>query len=145
MKDVNYILRKAYVAALNGLTVGVTTVETYYLTLPQELDADAYILLVSPSNVDNSTFSSSDTKTSIQVQIHTKSTIANAGKIADDIAHEVYSRIYPQSNSNLDLSADGVQLVSTNMENDIVQDYGEFGQDSFVSRIITFSHQIFHK
>lgn len=145
MKDVNWSLRKAYSAILNGLTVDAVSVPVYYMEAPADENSPAYILLVSPSNVDVSTFSSSDTNTSIQVQIHTWSDHGNAGKLASDIAGEVYAAIYPNSQSVLDLSADGLQMVGTKMDSDRDGLNVRLGQRDYVQRIITFSHNIFHK
>jgi hypothetical protein len=145
MKDVNWPLRKAYSASLNGLTVDAVSVPVYYMEAPSNYTGQAYILLVSPSNVDASTFNSSDTNTSMQVQIHTWSDYGNAGKLASDIAGAVFAAIYPNPQAVLDLSADDLQMVSTKLQNDLDGRNVRFGQREYVQRIITFSHNIFHK
>lgn len=145
MKSVNYALRKAYKASLNGLTANSVAVPVYYMEAPEDENSPAYILLVAPSNVDASTFSSSDTNTSMQVQIHTWSDLGNAGKIADDLANDIYTAIYPNTRSVLDLSSDGLQMVGTKMDGDRDGLNVTAGQRSYVQRVITFSHNIFHK
>lgn len=145
MKSVNYALRKAYVSSLNGLTLNSNPVPVYYMEAPEDETSPAYVLLVSPSNVDVSTKDSSDTNTSMQVQIRTWAENGNAGKVADDLANDVYTAIYPNTHTVLDLSADGLQMVSTKMQNDSVNTISGHGNRTFVTRIITFTHNIYHK
>lgn len=145
MKDVNYPLRKAYKASLNGLTANGNPVEVYYNQLPEGDEDAAYILMVSPSSVLKGTFSTHDTDTSLQLQIRTWSENGNAGKIADDIADDIFSAIYPTPQSVLDLSADGLQMVGMRLQNDIVNTITGHGNREFVTRILTFTHNIYYK
>ena len=144
MKDVNYPLREAYMTALSGLTVDSLSVPTYYMVAPYTETGQAFITLNSPSNVDQSTKGSADTETSMQVQIHTWANGTNAGKIADDIAGAVMGIIYPDSQTVLDLSADGLQMISTRLGNDSVQELSGMGARVDVTRILTFVHKIYH-
>ena len=145
MKSVNYALRKAYVAALAPVNVDSVNVPVYYLTAPDSYTGNFYITLNSVSNADDSTKNSSDTNTSMQVQIHTWSDSYNAGQFADVIAGQVFEYIYPNSQAVLDLSGDGVQMVSTKLDQDLVNEMDGLGNRMFVTRILTFSHNIFHK
>lgn len=145
MKDVNYPLRKAYVTALTGLTVGAVAVPVYYLAAPEEETAKAYITLNQVSNVDAGTFSSSNTNTSMQVQIHTWDDNGNPGKKADDIAGAVLAVIYPNPQTYLDMSADSLQMVGTKLGGDQVQELADHGNRIFVTRILTFDHIITHR
>lgn len=143
MKSVNYALRTAYVTSLNGLTVNGSPVPVYYLSAPESETGQYYVTLNSPANSDISVKGSADSRTAMQVQIHTWANGSNAGKIADDLADDVYAAIYPTPASVLDLSPD-FQMVSTRVDNDLVQELDGIGQEVFVIRIITFSHRIFH-
>ena len=144
MKDVNYPLRKAYMLALANMVVDSVTVEVFYPAAPEEYTGKAYILLSQPSNVDNGTKNSSDTDTSMQLKIITWNEGSNAGKLADLIANEVFARIYPIPQSTLDLSADNINMVSTELTGDQTQDYGTVDNRFFIDRYITFKHFISH-
>ncbi len=145
MKSVNYPLRKAYMARLDGIPVGAINVPLYYQQAPDDEQGQAYMTLNEVSNVDDSTTNSSHTSTSMQVQIHTWSENGNAGKLADDIAGAVYEIIYPTSQAVLDLSADNLQMVSTKMDGDRTGNSVWIGNREFITRIITFNHWISHK
>lgn len=145
MKSVNYALRSAYKTAFTGLTVNSISIPTYYLSAPESETSQIYITLNAVANVDISTFQTADTQTSMQVQIHTWSDNGNAGKNADDVANAVYALIYPAPNSVFDLSAAGFQHIDTKIGNDIVQELAGRGVRQYVTRIITFDHNIYHK
>ncbi len=145
MKSVNYALRTAYKTSLNGLTVNNSLVPVYYLTAPESETGQYYITLNSPANTDNSVKGSNDTRTAMQVQIHTWANGSNAGKMADDIADAVYGLIYPTPQATLDLSASSLQMINTRVDNDLVNELTGIGGRVFVTRIITFSHGIYHK
>ena len=143
MKDVNYKLRKAYATALTGLTVNTIAIPVYYLQAPESETGANYIVLTSVANVDDGNFHSTNTQTSMQLQITTWAENANAGKMADDIAGAVFAIIYPTPQSVLDMTADGVQMVGTQLTDDRVTN-DRFGDREYVTRIITFRHNIFH-
>ena len=145
MKSVNYPLRKAYVSALAGIEIEGQPVPVYYLVAPDSETSPYYITLNSVSNNDISTKGSSDTNTSMQVQIHTWSNGGNSGAVADIIAQAVYEQIYFNTQTVLDLSADNLQMISTKMANDQVNELSGLGNKQFVTRIITFDHNIYHK
>lgn len=144
MKSVNFALRKAYISLFSSIELNSLPVPVYYLQAPEEEQSNAYILLVSPSNTSISTKQSHDTNTSMQVQIHTWQENGNAGKEADDLAHLIYQALIPNPTSVIDLTADGFQVVSMKMESDNVQTISGHGNREFVTRIINFSHNIFH-
>jgi hypothetical protein len=77
------------------------------------------------------------------VQIHTWAENGNAGKDADDIADSVYSSIYPTPNHVLSLT--GFQMVGTTLGNDLAQELTAQGGRVFITRILTFNHNIFHQ
>jgi hypothetical protein len=136
MIDINYPLRKAYYAALQA-----TGLPVYYQSLPNNINPDNYIVFRSINSNDASTKTSSDTLTTITVEIHTVKDVANQGLAADDIAGQVYTYIYAISQFALPMS--GVQMVTTELSNDTVQDFQISAQVSYISRFITFRHNIF--
>jgi len=146
MKDVNYPLRKAYVAALDGnVVVDTVNVPVYYMAAPEDEEDKNYITLNQVANVDAGTKSSSDTNTSMQVQIHTWDDNGNAGRMADMIAGVVFSIIYPNTQYVLDMSADNLHMISTVVDGDNTNEMSSQGNRVFVTRIITFRHNICHK
>ena len=143
MRDSNYPLRKAYITALTGLTYNSVAVPVAYQELPNNISPANYIILNSVSSNDVSAKHLSDTSTSIQVTIHTFSDQYNSGKAADDIASLVLQAIYPNRQTHLDLSADNMQCVTTELAGDNTQDYSPQANRKYIDRILTFRHRIF--
>lgn len=140
MKDIKNILAKKYFQLLKA----ELDIPVFIDYVPNQLAADAYVLITGISSVDASTFSSSDTDTTIQAGIYTKDTVINTGTIAEDTAEIVFQTIYPSQDSLLDLGEDfgkcSIQLV-----NDVSPDVIQTDSDIFINRIITFRHsQITH-
>lgn len=143
MKDINAALQKAYFTALTGITYNSVAVPVYYMTAPDDLTADNYIIFGGVTNNDISTKGSSDTNSLMRVTIHTKSNKYNSGKAANDIAGQVFERIYPNPQSVLTL--EGLQMYSTELHSDITQDYSIKNSVSFIDRILIFRHKIYHQ
>lgn len=139
MIDINYALRKAYYSALSG----ITDVPVYYQGVPNNVSPNNYIVYRSIQSTDASTKNSSDTYTNITVEIHTYTDGINSGLSADEIAGEVYSRIYafPQDV----LAMDGAQMVHTQLANDVTQDFVLQNNRQYISRYITFRHYIYQQ
>ena len=136
MKDVNYPLRKAYFAALQAVGLPV-----YYQSLPNNLHPENYIIFRGITSNDASTKNSSDTSTSMVVEIHTLKDITNPGLDADNIANSVFNYIYNISQFVLPMYQ--MQMVSTQMQFDRVDNIQLNHQQAYVSRFITFQHDIF--
>lgn len=144
MRDVNYPLRKAYVSALAGLQYNSIAVPVFYPEAPPDYVGN-YIVLSNVSNNDGGTKYKSSTSTAITVNIYTYDSVSNSGRAADDIASEVLTRIYPDRQTHLDLSADNLQCVTTELSNDNTQDYGQTGERKYIDRVLTFRHVIFQR
>ena len=144
MRDINYPLRKAYFSAITGITYE-GAVPVYYLQAPDDIAPSNYIVFGGVTNNDASTKSSADTSTLMRVTIHTSKNKNNDGKAADYIAGEVLQRIYPTSQAYLDLSADNLQMVSTELVSDLVQDYGIKNSSVYIDRILIFRHKIYQR
>jgi hypothetical protein len=136
MKDINYPLRKAYKTALDAVGLPV-----FYQSIPNNINPANYLVFRSINSNDASTKTSADTSTTITVEIHTLKDIMNPGLDADTIAGQVYTYIY--AISNFVLPMDQMQMVSTEFSNDTVQNIQLNNQQSYVSRFITFRHNIF--
>lgn len=145
MRSPNYALRKGYVARLAGITLNSESVEVFYQYVPDTYTGKYYIILNNVSNNDVSTMSTSDTQTSMSVGIYTREEKYNSGKAADDITDIVMQRIYPNKQTNLDLSADGFQITNTRLAADNTNNWTMEGQQSYIDRTLIFIHTIFHK
>ena len=143
MLDVNYPLRKAYFAALSGITYGGVAVPVYYDALPEDESPVNYIIFSGLTHNDDSTKDSDDTVSLMKVTIHTSNNKYNDGKAADIIGGIVYQRIYPDSHTNLNLSADGLQVTGTSFSNDFTNDYVINKTIVYVDRTIIFRHKIY--
>jgi len=102
MIDLNWSLRKAYYSALSDIpdAAGTGYVPVYYFAAPPNKNMTEYIVYRSITNKDESTKSSSDTRTFIIVEIYTKQMNTNPGKRVDEIAAAVYDRVYPNQNTH---------------------------------------------
>jgi hypothetical protein len=136
MIDLNYSLRIAYKAALDNLGVPV-----YYQSVPPNERPLNYVVFRSINNVDRSTKSTSDTTTTITVEIYTRQQLVNRGLDADTIARDVYNLIYPNRHDHLVI--DGGQIVSTEVLGDSVQNLTLQSGDAMISRFIIFKHIIY--
>lgn len=137
MIDINYSLRIAYTTALSG----IEGVPVFYNAVPPMVSPDQYIVFRSITSTDASPKSTSDVDTQITVEIQTWNDGLNSGLSADMVAREVFNRIYPNPGGVLTL--DGAQMVKTRLLNDITQAPVTLGNRTYVSRFITFGHNIF--
>lgn len=145
MKDVNYPCMKSYLLALTGISYNSTNVPCYYGTVPDNIAPENYIVFGNITNVDASSKTCSETFTSMRVTIHTFDMKYNTGKAAAAIAGEVFTRIYPTPNAKIDLSPDNMQCISTELTQDVTQDYGQVNSRVYLDRILIFRHKIFHR
>lgn len=136
MIDINYSLRIAYYAALNGIGCPV-----FYGSVPPEINPDIYIVFRNITHNDASTVNSSDTITNITVDIHTWTNGMNNGLSADTLARDVYNRLY--ANSQFTLTIDGGQIVNTRLVNDVTQEPVRVNDRTYQDRSITFKHFIY--
>lgn len=143
MRDTNYPLRKIYYSALNGLDYNGTIIKAFYHKAPDSITDEIFIVFGGINNTDTSTQTSSDTDTSMRVTIHTFESKYNNGRAADDVAGLILTALYPNKQTHQDMSADGVQLISTKLTGDFVQDsYNIQGAREYLDRILTFTHEL---
>lgn len=138
MKDVNLAIRKAYYAALSA-----TGLPVFYGEAPDNITDPVYIVFSAINSSDASTFNSDDANTTVQVKIHTWANKYNPGTAGASAADEVYQRIYPNRAFNLNLTADGFQMLNTTVSNDFEGDLGMLAGRKYLDRTIIFSHKIF--
>lgn len=138
MKDVNLAIRKAYYAALTA-----TGLPVFYGEAPDNITDPVYIVFSAINSSDASTFNSDDTNTTVQVKIHTWANKYNPGTSGASAADEVFQRVYPNRAFNLDLTADGFQMLNTTVSNDFEEPLGMLAGRKYLDRTIIFSHKIF--
>ena len=145
MRDVNYPAQKSYRIALTGITYNGGEVPVYYGEIPDSMSPDAYIVYGGIVNTDASTMNSADTFSLMRVTIHTFQLKYNTGKAAGDIAGQVLARILPTPGFNIDLSPDNMQCVNTQLSNDSTLDYSIINARTYLDRVLTFRHRVFHR
>lgn len=145
MKDVNFPLRKSYYSKLNGLVYDSTPVKAFYQKAPDNIADKNYIVFAGINSSDVSSKQNADTDTQIRVTIHTHKDGLNDGAAADAIAELVLNALYSTPTSVLDITADGLQCVTTSLSGDITLDYAIFNTREKIDRILTFSHRIYHR
>jgi hypothetical protein len=138
MVDLNTSLRKAYFAALSSI---YPPVPVFYYAAPPNKKLDEYIVYRSLTNKDESTKSSSDTRTFVIVEIYSRNMAVNSGAKVDEIANAVLGVIYPDRHTNLQI--DGGQIVNTEMTFDLVNPYTVISGEVYLSRFMTFKHIIY--
>jgi hypothetical protein len=139
MVNVNDILTIKYFQLLKAAMPSTQIFREY---VPNDLGGDAYVLISAINNNGSGTLQSDDTTTSVQVAIYTKSTTDNSGDTMQDIATAVYNTIKPSVINQLTLA--GVQVLTTELSNDVSQSPLDTGSMMFINRFITFTHKIFH-
>lgn len=144
MKNVNKVLRKKCFDLLNGnLTVEGEDVPIYYKYIPNTVDKPFYLIIRTVNNSDHSNFQRNKTNTSIQFGLYSKDTVANSGDAIEEMADQIYSIIYPTSQSKIDLTPD-FNAACLKLENDISPDAFQTDNAIFINRFITFSFDILH-
>lgn len=145
MRDTNWPIRKIYNTLLTGITYNSTTVKAYYQKAPNDVVENYYIVFGSVDNNDVSSKSNANTDTVMQVTIHTFESISNSGRAADSIAASIFSVIYPDPQAaKPDMSADGLQIVTTRLTGDRTLPYNILAANEYIDRILTFTHRLFH-
>jgi len=81
---------------------------------------------------------------SVQLKICTKEKEFNSGKLADDLAGQVLELIYPNKQTQIDLTSDGFTCSGTRLVSDIISNYQNDANMVYIDRIITFEHIIYH-
>lgn len=135
MKDFNTSLLKAYYSAINALDIPVYEGEE-----PDDVLDKIYCVLSDVTNQDVSTKSSFDFNCSIQISIHSwEYKYVNSTELNEKV-NLILGAIKPEKISTL--IADGVQVSTTKLTQDITQRLGILGERKFISRIIIFNHLI---
>lgn len=138
MKDVILPLRKAYVAALSGLTCPI-----YYQQLPSDVTPDAYVLINFPSNSDDSNKQNNGSDVTVRLSIYTHNENGNNGVVSATIANAIYAAILP--NPKATLALDGLQMMTTVLQSDNEETFSIKNTIVYIDRFINFTHKLNHK
>ena len=138
MKDTFSALFQAYYEAINGLSIPVYEGEE-----PDDLKDKIYAVIQIPSATETSTSNSSDQSATIQLTVNSWEYKYNNSKNLNLAVGQILEAIKPTSNSVLDLSDYGLQMMNLNIDTDRIENYGEIGGKVFISRILIFKQDIF--
>jgi hypothetical protein len=136
MRDINEPIRVAYATALSQ----VPDMGVYYQACPSNLNPDNYIVFRSINSNDTSTKDSARISLNITVEIHTKQNVTNRGLNPDRIADAIFQLVYPHKHINLTLSRG--RILWTRVGQDVTQDFRQGNQFGYISRFLTFQHEI---
>ncbi len=143
MLSPNLSLRKAYFSILSGITYNSVPVPVYWQQLPTTIAPGLYIIFGQIRNNDSSNKSASVTETSVTVSIFTNSIKYNNGVAMEVVANEVLNRLYKNPQFKIALPDNWFQVIQTQLESDITQDFSEDKQNVYMDRIMVFNHTIF--
>lgn len=138
MRDINTALLKAYYSALADVGVPVYEGEE-----PDDVRDPIYIVMSDAVGLEQSTKNSTDVQYTLQLSIHSWKNKYNNSADLNDVASAVFEAIKPDSNSVLDLSAEGLQLMNLQVQTDRTERLGEMGGRVYISRILIFKQDIF--
>lgn len=135
-RDHNNALRKAYFAALTGITYGGNPIPVYADEAPDE-PGSTYITFAPLTNSDDSPKNAVVLDATILVSVYTSAPKYHNATVVDAISDEVLQRI------TAGLTINGVQNVFTTMVNDNTERPRILNQLVAIDRLITFRHKIF--
>lgn len=145
MKDPNWPLRKIYHTAFNSISYNATSVPNFHAFAPDDITDPYYIVYLIISGLDVSPKTKFANEISMQVSIHTHELKYNSGRAADDIAQQVLDALYPDSLARPDMTADGLQLVTTKLTGNTPLPYNILGSRNYLDRVLTFTHRIYQQ
>jgi hypothetical protein len=149
MKSPNYAIRKQYKTLLENNIVAVDAagsrpINVFYQYAPQQ-GFKEYIVMTLPIHNEIGTIGETNTsRISVQLKICTKEKEFNSGRLADDLAGQVLELIYPNKQTQIDLTSDGFTCSGTRLVSDIISNYQNDANMVYIDRIITFEHIIYH-
>lgn len=138
MRDINTALLTAYYSALSGVGVPIYEGEE-----PDDVKDPIYIVMSDAVGLEQSTKNSTDVQYTLQLSIHSWKYKYNNSSDLNDVTSAVFQAIKPDSNSVLDLSGDGLQMMNLQVQTDRTERIGEMGGRVYISRILIFKQDIF--
>ena len=138
MKDINSSLMRAYYEIIDSLNIPV-----YEGQEPDDIKDKIYCVISDVINSERSTDNSDDVQTTIQLTIHSWEHKYNNSKQLNQNADLILHNIKPNSNSVIDLSSYGLQMMNLLLQTDRTERYGEIDGRVYISRILIFKQDIF--
>jgi hypothetical protein len=138
MKDINSPLLKAYFSVINNLDIKVYEGEE-----PDNVGDKIYVVLSNITSNETSTKSSLDVNATIQVSVHSWEYKYNNSKNLNIAVGQILDAIKPSSNSVLDLSEFGLEMLNLTKQSDSTQNLGNLDGRVYISRILVFKQDIF--
>ena len=137
MKDFNTSLLTAYYDAISALGIPVYEGEE-----PDDVLDKIYVVVSDVTSNDVSTKSSFDFNASIQLSVHSWEYKYVNSKTLNETVNDILEAVKPDNISTL--VADGVQIATTKLSQDITQRLGILAERKFISRILIFQHLIIY-
>jgi len=138
MKDINSPLLKAYFSVIDALNIKVYEGEE-----PDDVGDKIYVVLSNITSNETSTKSSIDANATIQVSVHSWEYKYNNSKNLNTKVGLILNAIKPDSNSVLDLSEFGLEMLNLTKQSDSTQNLGNLNGRVYISRILVFKQDIF--
>ena len=138
MKDINSALLQAYFEAISAIPIPV-----YENEEPDDIKDKIYVVLSDVSSIERSTKNSSDLTATIQISVHSWEYKYNNSKTVNNAVDQIFAAIRPDSNSFLDLSEFGLQMLNLGVQLDRTERIGRIGGKEFITRYIIFKQDIF--
>ena len=138
MKDINSPLLKAYFSVIDNLDIKVYEGEE-----PDNVGDKIYVVLSNITSNETSTKNSLDVNATIQVSVHSWEYKYNNSKNLNTKVGLILNAIKPYSNSVLDLSEFGLEMLNLTKQSDSTQNLGNLDGRVYISRILVFKQDIF--
>lgn len=138
MRDINSAIYQAYYEVINTLNIPIYEGEE-----PDNVKDKIYCVISDAISTEKSTDNSSDVNLTIQITIHSWEYKYNNTKNCNLVAGQILEAIKPNSNSVLDLSLYGLQMLNLSVQTDRTDRYGELSGRVYISRILIFKQDIF--
>lgn len=135
MKDINNPLIKAYYDAIVPLGYPVYEGEE-----PDNELAKIYVVISDVTSSDASTKNGINHNAQIQVTVNSWEIKYNNSKSMNTVAGLILQTVYPSPGTGL--TATGIEIVTTELQNDNVTNYGKLAGRVYISRNLIFSHLI---
>lgn len=134
MYNANSILKTKYYTSIKSVLPAIPVFKNY---VPNQLEADAYVLISNVQQTDYSNMSKHDVKAFITIGIYTRVVSENNGLLVDSIADAIFS-LYPTPQSYPQIA--GYQVCSVQLETDNELTVSLDSGNTYIYRTITFSH-----
>ncbi len=139
MTDANTIIQKAY---FNAISSAIAPVKVFEGEEPDNLTDEIYVVIRPMVSREQSTFSSLDLESTIQIDIHSWKIKYNDSESLNVTCDKILTAIRPTPTSVLDVSSDGLQITNLRLQTDRTLDLGELGGRKFISRNLIFIQNI---